>query len=126
MTPGLRLFDPHYPLHSLLMHHNMDWEQLKSSRIPVEFASRTMSTTQQYYGQIEKEMLALQLGLLRFHQYVYGQDITVETDYKPLLAILKKPLVEVSHGSRGCIQDVSNTTTRWSTILQRKWWWLTL
>ena len=50
---------------------------------PVEFASCALTDTQQRYAQIEKEMLAVQYGLTRFHQYVYGQVVTVETDHKP-------------------------------------------
>ena len=51
--------------------------------------------TQQRYTQIEKELFAIQFGLQRFHQYVYGQRVTVETDHKPLLGIVK------THGT-GC------------------------
>lgn len=55
---------------------------------PVEYASRTLTATQQLHAQIEKEMLAVQLGLETFHQYVYGQEVVVETDHKPLLGIV--------------------------------------
>ena len=41
-------------------------------------------------------MLAVQYGLTRFHQYVYGQMVTVETDHKPLLGIKQKPITDVS------------------------------
>lgn len=54
-----------------------------------------MSPTQRQYAQIEKEMLAMKFGLIRFHQYVYEQDITVETKHRSLLGILKKPLAEI-------------------------------
>ena len=54
-----------------------------------------MTDTQQRYAQIEKEFLAIQFGLKRFHQYVYGR-ITVETDHKPLLGIIRKLLSHIS------------------------------
>ena len=38
----------------------------------------------------------MQYGLTRFHQYVYGQVVTVETDHKPLLGIKQKPITDVS------------------------------
>ena len=41
-------------------------------------------------------MLAVQFGLKRFHQYIHGQTITVETDHKPLLGIPKESLNKVS------------------------------
>ena len=38
-------------------------------------------------------MLATLFGCIRFHEYIYGvPNIRVETDYKPLEAILNKPL----------------------------------
>ena len=36
---------------------------------PIEFASCPMTETQQRYAQIEKEFMAIQFGLKRFHQY---------------------------------------------------------
>ena len=61
---------------------------------PVAYASRALTPTEQNYAQIEKEMLAIVYGLERFHQYVYGRNIVeVETDHKPLEAIVRKPLV---------------------------------
>ena len=60
---------------------------------PVAYASRALTTCQQLYAQIEKEMLAIAFGCTRFHQYIFGMPtIEVETDHKPLEAILKKPL----------------------------------
>ena len=59
---------------------------------PVAYASKAMNDTQRRYAQIEKELLAVVFACKRFHQYVYGKTITVESDHKPLEAILKKPL----------------------------------
>ena len=59
---------------------------------PVAFASRSLSDCEKRYAQIEKEMLAVVCGVEHFHYYVYGQPVTVETDHKPLEAIIKKPL----------------------------------
>ena len=59
---------------------------------PVAFASRAMNDTRKRYAQIEKELLAIVFGCKRFHQYVYGKTITVETDHKPLESIFRKPL----------------------------------
>lgn len=39
--------------------------------------------------------MAVRYGLEKYHQYVYGQDVTVEMDHKPLLGILRKPLADV-------------------------------
>lgn len=63
------------------------------NNLPVAYASKALTETQQRYSQLEKEMLAICFGLTRFHDYVYGkQDVIVETDHLPLLGIFKKPL----------------------------------
>lgn len=59
---------------------------------PVYYASKALTDTQQTYPQIEKEALAIKFGLNRFHDFVYGKKITVESDHKPLEAIWKKPI----------------------------------
>jgi hypothetical protein len=60
---------------------------------PVEYASRSMTRTERdSYAQIEKEMLAISFALHRFDTYVYARDVTVETDHKPLISIVKKAL----------------------------------
>ncbi|XP_038047830.1 uncharacterized protein K02A2.6-like [Patiria miniata] len=60
---------------------------------PVAYASRTMSDTEQRYAQIEKELLAVVFACTKFHDYIYGKDIVVETDHQPLVTIVKKPLL---------------------------------
>jgi hypothetical protein len=61
---------------------------------PVCYASKMMTESQQRYAQIEKECLAIVFACERFDQYIYGGDnITIHSDYKPLEAIFKKPLL---------------------------------
>ena len=59
---------------------------------PVAYASRALSSAETRYAQIEKELLAVVFAFTKFHQYVYSKDVTVESDHKPLEAILKKSL----------------------------------
>ena len=54
---------------------------------PVAYASKAMNATQQNYAQIEKELLAVLFACKRFHQYIYGKKVVVESDHKPLEAI---------------------------------------
>ena len=59
----------------------------------VAYASRALTPAEERYAQIEKEALAVVFGLLKFHKLIYGkQDVTVESDHKPLEAIMKKPI----------------------------------
>ena len=59
---------------------------------PVAYASKSLTSTEQQYAQIEKEMYAILFGREHFHQYIYGRHITVVTDHKPLESITKKPV----------------------------------
>ena len=59
---------------------------------PVAYSSRSLSDPESRYAQIEKEMLAVVHGLEKFHMYTYGRRVTVVTDHKPLVSIVKKPL----------------------------------
>ncbi|XP_062610112.1 uncharacterized protein LOC134271904 [Saccostrea cucullata] len=69
----------------LLQKHDDKW-------MPVAYASRAMTTAEKNYAQIEKEMLAITFACERFHQFIYGQAVQVETDHKPLETIFKKSL----------------------------------
>ena len=55
---------------------------------PVAYASRSLSSAETHYAQIEKELLAVVFAFTKFHQYVYSKDVIVEPDHKPLEAIL--------------------------------------
>ena len=52
---------------------------------PVTVASKTLTNTEQNYGNIEREMLAIVFALTRFHHYTYGRHVIVESDHKPLV-----------------------------------------
>ena len=58
----------------------------------VIYASQLLTSAEQNYAQIEKELLAIVFACERFHQFVYRNDIDVQSDHKPLEAIMTKPL----------------------------------
>ena len=69
----------------LLQQHDTAWK-------PVAYASRAMTSAERNYAQVEKELLGIVAACERFHQYIYGASVEVETDHKPLVSIFKKPL----------------------------------
>ena len=55
----------------------------------MEYASRSMTA-----AQIEKEQLGVMFAFDRFHVYIYGRRVIVETDHCPLIAISRKHLCD--------------------------------
>lgn len=95
-SPVLKFFDVNSPI--VL---NVDCSQfaagacLLQENKPVAYASKSLTETQRRWAQIEKELFAIWFGCEKFHQYVYGQRITVETDHKPLITLFKKSLADI-------------------------------
>jgi hypothetical protein len=63
---------------------------------PIAYASRSLSATETNYAQIEKELLAIVFACTKFHQYIYGKNVMIQSDHKPLEAIIRKPLYKTS------------------------------
>ena len=59
-------------------------EQADHTYQPVAYGSRSLTETEQKYGQIEKESLAIVFGCEHFHMYLYGRNFELETDHRPL------------------------------------------
>ena len=62
----------------------------------VAYASRSLNSAENNYAQIEKELLAIVFVCEKFHYYIYGFPINVQSDHKPLESIMQKPLCQVS------------------------------
>ena len=61
---------------------------------PLAYISRALTDTETRYAQIEKELLAIVYSCERFHQYTFGNNVTVLSDHRPLESIMKKDLVK--------------------------------
>lgn len=63
---------------------------------PIVYSSTSLSLTLNMNFQIEKELLAVQFGLMWFKQYIYGQMVVVEFDHNQLVGLLDKPIASCS------------------------------
>ena len=57
------------------------------SEEPIAFASKTLSTAERGYAQVEKEGLSIVYGIRKFNQYLSDRHFTILTDHKPLITI---------------------------------------
>lgn len=92
-APVLKFFDMSEPI-TVQVDASLDGlgACLMQNDHPVAFASRSLTSAERNYANIERELLGIVYGCERFHEYIYGFELTVETDHKPLESILAKPL----------------------------------
>ena len=54
---------------------------------PIGYVSRSLSPAEHNYSTIDKEAVAVIVGIKKFHQFLYGNKFTIRTDHKPLVGL---------------------------------------
>lgn len=62
---------------------------------PIAYSSRSLTSAEKNYAQIEKEFLSILFAANKFHYYIYGREVEVLTDHKPLVSIMNKNICNV-------------------------------
>lgn len=73
---------------------------------PIAYATKALTSQQKDWPQINKEAGAIRFACRKFHNYIWGQKITVESDHKPLEAICTKPLSQAPIRLRKILYEV--------------------
>ncbi|MEE4247163.1 MAG: RNase H-like domain-containing protein [Kangiellaceae bacterium] len=81
------------------------------SERPISNVSKTLTTSQRNYSQIQKEALSIVFGLKKFYQYLYGRRFCLVTDHRPLETMFgpNKPTPALA----------ANRLARWALLLSQ-------
>ena len=76
---------------------------------PVAYASHALIKAETPYAQIEKELLAASFARRKFKDFIYGWEAIIETDHKPITAIINKPLTQPLPIFNVCFYNLRDT-----------------
>ena len=87
----------------------------RSSLYPIAFGSKTLTSAETRYANIERELLGVVGAPEKFHYFTFGRPVVILTDHKPLISILKKALVNAPPKLQRLLLRLNNynTTLQW-------------
>ena len=91
---------------ALLCQSKLSVGSRSSTETVIAYTSRHLIDREQKWSAIEKELYAIVHAVKTFHSYLYGQEIVVLSDHKPLEFLMSK-------------SNLSGRLGRWSLLLQQ-------
>ena len=70
--------------------------EIPNNLIPVAYASKTLTSCESNYSNIERELLGVLFSVLHFKHFTYGPKAHIITDHKPLVSLFRKSLTSAS------------------------------
>ena len=83
-------------LQTLDSNFTLDESNIPTKLMSVALASKTLTSAECNYANIEHELLGVVFGVLHFKHFTVGNKVNIITDYKPLVSLLKKSLAACS------------------------------
>ena len=103
----LKFYDPNLPifietdasqngigvvlLQPLDSNFTLNENDIPTKLMPVAFASKTLTSAQHNYANIECVLLGVVFGVLHFKHFTFSNEANSITDHKPSVSLLKKP-----------------------------------
>ena len=90
-------------------------ENERNGLYPIASGSKTLTSVESRYTNIEREILSVVQALEKFHYFTFGRPVTILTDHKPLISISKKALVNAPPRLQRLLLRLNNynTTLTW-------------
>ena len=73
---------------------------------PIGYGSRTLTSSEKHYANIEHELLAISWWVWKSHTYLYGREVIVETDHKPFFDCLSRAPVQPTESLSNKYDDI--------------------
>ena len=81
---------------SIMQNDSKSGSDVPTNLRPISYTSKTLSTTESKYSNIEHELLGLLFAVTHFKHFTYSRPVHIITDHKPLVSLFRKSLVDSS------------------------------
>ena len=71
---------------------NTSTTEIPNNLRPAAYASKTLTSCESNYSNIERELLGVLFSVLHFKHFTYGHKVHIITDHKPLVSLFRKSL----------------------------------